>query len=116
MWPCGWALSGSADNIKSQITTGSQWQPLANGVEAKNAADKGLFVLGALAGYEQVVKDSDGHVVVVVSGPLAHSAYPTAYWGSVAVGVAAKYQTVNYAWAKADRDRVHYACWRPSAT
>ena len=49
-----------------------------------------------------------GHVVVVVSGPLAHKVYPTAYWGRLG-GVGRKDTTVNYAWKSADLPNVVFA-------
>jgi hypothetical protein len=55
----------------------------------------------------------EGHVVVVVPGPLAHGLYPTAYWGSTAAGIQKKNTTVNWAWKKEDRDKVLYAYYTP---
>ena len=52
--------------------------------------------------------DAHGHVVVVIAGPLAHGAYPTAYWGSLG-GDPGRADTLNDAWTVADRDRISYA-------
>lgn len=100
-------LSGLADDICDQIQ-GSDWNQLTDGVAAKQMADAGYFVIGGLKGADNVPPQTHGHVVVVVSGPLAHDKYPSAYWGKLN-GVGSKDQTVNYAWNQASRDLVIYA-------
>jgi hypothetical protein len=98
----GVTLIGQANDIVDQIG-GAPWVPLANGVDAAVKSGLGLVVAG--------LKDNPhGHVVVVVPGPLAHGAYPTAYWGQLG-GVGKKNATLNWAWSAADRDHVSYA-WR----
>jgi hypothetical protein len=103
----GITLTGLANAIVNEIRQGD-WHPLQDGRAAKAAADAGQLVIGGLRGDEQGNPEEHGHVVVVVSGPLAHNAYPSAYWGRLG-GVGAKDQTVNFAWRAGDRDRVHYA-------
>jgi len=102
----GIVLTGMANDIVDEIQS-APWKLLADGIEAKNQADAGFFVIGGL-------KDNPhGHVVVIVPGPLdaGHHKYPTAYWGSIrGAQFAAKDKTVNWAWDAADRDRVIYAC------
>jgi hypothetical protein len=75
----------------------------SDGVTAKQWARK--FVLAELKGAEHQPPRTHGHVVVV--GDLAHGKYPTAYWGSLG-GVGKQNETLNWAWAKADRDRIMY--------
>jgi hypothetical protein len=104
----GVTLSGIADEIVDTLRTSPEWTPLANGVAAVQNAENGNLVIAGLKGAEQAVPNAHGHVVVVVAGPLAHDAYPTAYWGSLA-GQPGQDQTLNYAWTAADRDRVSYA-------
>ncbi len=102
-------LTGLADDIVDQIKAGS-WVKLANGIDAKNKADAGWFVIGGLKGHANVPAQQHGHVVVVVSGPLddAHHKYPTAYWGKLG-GVGKKNTPINWAWNSASRDKVIYA-------
>jgi hypothetical protein len=100
-------LDGDADQITGTIT-GPGWRQLADGVEAKQAADAGEFVVGGLRGSEHNPARAHGHVVVVVTGGLANKKYPTAYWGSLG-GIGRKNSTVNYSWREGDRDKVHYA-------
>ena len=103
----GLQLTGLADDICDQIQ-GADWNQLTDGVAAKQMADAGYFVIGGLKGADNVPTQSHGHVVVVVSGPLAHGKYPSAYWGKLG-SVGSKNQTVNYAWNTASRDSVIYA-------
>jgi hypothetical protein len=105
----GVTVVGNADQIVDTLRTSPEWTPLANGVAAAQAAKEGShLVIAGLKGAEQAVPNPHGHVVVVVDGPLAHDAYPTAYWGSLG-GQPGKDQTLNWAWTTADRDRVSYA-------
>ena len=104
----GVTLNGLANDIVDQIRE-PPWQALKDGVAASHAAGEGKFVAGGLKGGDEQAPSEHGHVVVVVAGPLAHDAYPTAYWGKLG-GSGCKKTTVNWAWRAADRDHVHYAC------
>jgi len=100
-------LTGQADDIVTQIQAGN-WQQLSDGVEAKAKADDGWLVVGGLQGAENVPPQSHGHVVIVVSGPLAHDLYPSAYWGKLG-STGKKDTTINWAWNTGSRDKVIYA-------
>lgn len=100
-------LEGQADEIVTQIQAGD-WQQLTDGVEAKAKADDGWLVVGGLQRSENVPVQSHGHVVIVVSGPLAHGLYPSGYWGKLG-GVGKKNTTINWAWNTDSRDKVIYA-------
>ena len=104
----GVSLQGLADEIVDTIRVGNGWTALADGVAARASAQAGKFVMAGMKGSEQTHPDAHGHVVVVVDGPLAHGAYPSAYWGSLG-GQPGRNQTLNFAWTAADRDRVSYA-------
>jgi len=104
----GVKLVGLADDIVQTIRTEPQWTVLADGPAAQQKAATGKFVLAGLKGSEQAQPDAHGHVVVVVSGQLAHGAYPTAYWGSLG-GTPGKAKTLNWAWTEQDRDHITYA-------
>jgi hypothetical protein len=103
--------SDNANAITDKLHVATDWTALVSGdgIAAKAQADLGLFLIACLRGDEQVQPSPNGHVVVVVSGPLdaTHGKYPTAYWGRLG-GVGAKAQTLNYAWQAVDRDRVGY--------
>jgi len=103
----GVTLTGDANSIVDQIT-GAGWTVLADGAAAKNEADGGKFVVGALKGADNVPVEDHGHVVIVVSGPLAAAKYPSAYWGRLN-GVGEQNKTTNFAWNKDSRDKVTYS-------
>jgi hypothetical protein len=97
----GFTVTGQANDIVDQMAT-LPWKPLASGKDAKAQADLGYLVLGGLKA------TSNGHVVVVVSGPLNRDKYPTAYWGKLG-GEGKKATTINWSWNATDRDKVSYA-------
>lgn len=101
------SLSGQANEIVDQIS-GPGWTKIRNGIDAKQAADEGKFVIAGLKGSEQQEPSPHGHVVVVVSGPLHNGKYPTAYWGALK-GTGRQNETINWAWTKADLANVKYA-------
>jgi hypothetical protein len=104
----GVQLYGLANQIVDTIRDGNDWRPLPDGIAAAQSAADGKLVVGGLKGLEQSNPEPHGHVVIVVAGPLAHEAYPTAFWGKLGV-VGAKDKTINWAWRVEDRDRVSYA-------
>jgi hypothetical protein len=104
----GAPLHGLANEIVDTIRGADDWTPLPDGIAAAQSAAAGKLVIGGLKGWEQTRRDPHGHVVVVVAGPLAHDAYPSAYWGRLGGG-GAKNKTINWAWRAEDRDRVSYA-------
>ena len=97
----GISVTGQANDIVDRLNN-CDWVLCKNGVDARQKAIEGHFVVGGLKATPH------GHVVIVVSGPLAHGKYPTAYWGSLG-GVGKKYTTINWSWNKSDRDLVTYA-------
>jgi len=107
-------LSGLADNIVDEIQSNG-WTRLNDGIEAKNKADEGFFVIGGLKAADTIPAVSKppykhGHVVVVLSGPLAGGKYPTAIWGSLGGPLPSLGKdTVNFAWTKVNRDRIIYS-------
>ena len=104
----GVQLHGLANEIVDTIRDGDDWTPLPDGIAAAQAAAAGKLVIGGLKGSEQARPDPHGHVVVVVTGSLAHDAYPSAYWGRLG-GTGDKDKTINWAWNAEDRDKVSYA-------
>lgn len=104
----GITLTGQANDIVEQVRSDG-WTQLEDGKAAKSAADDGLLVIGGLRGDEQKTPTENGHVVVVVSGPLANGLYPTAFGGKLN-GTGEKSKTINWAWRSGDRDNVIYGC------
>ncbi|MEP6952065.1 MAG: hypothetical protein ABI863_22435 [Ginsengibacter sp.] len=102
-------LSGIADNIVDEIQT-DEWIKLNDGIDAKNKADKGFFVIGGLKAADEIPPAVHGHIVVVLSGDLAHDKYPTAMWGSLGGPLPSPGKnTINFSWNKTSRDKVIYA-------
>lgn len=100
--------AGNADAIINALL-GPIWTRLSDGTAAKQAADTGDFVLAGLKAAKHNPPRANGHVAIVVMGPLdsTHNKYPTAYWGSLG-SVGRKNSTLNYSWNAADRDNVEY--------
>ncbi len=97
----GITLNGMANDIVDEIQ-GEPWVVIQNGLEARQKAEDGLFVV---AGMKEA---GHGHVVVITPGPLAHDRYPTGYWGRLG-SVGKKDSTINWAWNEQDRDHLVYA-------
>lgn len=96
----GITLTGLANQIVDEIQA-APWTTVSDGVQAKAQADLGFLVIGGLK------EDPHGHVVVVVTGPLAAGKYPTAYWGRLG-SIGKKNTTINWAWNSQDRNKVIY--------
>lgn len=95
----GLSLSGNANAIMDSIS--STWESATDGADAARKAGEGKFVIGGLKA------TGNGHVVVVVKGPLNREKYPTAYWGRLD-SVGAKNTTINWSFNATDRDKVTY--------
>lgn len=100
-------VAGNADAIIDDLS--ANWTSVADGAAAKAQADNGHFVIAGLRAGAHTPPRLNGHVAVVVSGPLdsTHNKYPTGYWGSLD-GIGKKNTTLNYSWVVADRDNVKY--------
>lgn len=95
----GVSLTGQANDIIDQINENG-WA-IDSGQEARDWAEAGYLVVAGLKA------QPNGHVVVVVPGPLAQGKYPTAYWGRLG-GSGKKKTTINWSWNATDRDKVIY--------
>ena len=104
----GVAIEGQANDIADALLEDDHWTVLPDGKAAAEAAGRGEFVVAALRGDKQKLKNANGHVVVVVAGAPNRGRYPFAYWGQLG-GVGRKNETINWAWSVDDRDKVIYA-------
>ncbi len=84
------------------------WTPLASGAEAARAAETGTFVVAGLRSDEHRPKRGQGHVVIVVPGPLYRSLYPTCWGGSTGGAQSKGTKSVGEVWNRVDRDAVRY--------
>lgn len=107
-------LTGQADHIVDQMQQAG-WTILNNGKEAKEKADAGWLVIAGLKSKDHDPARNNGHVAIVVKGPLdtTHNKYPTGYWGSSG-GAAQANKTLNLAWNSKDRDKVKYSAMKLS--
>lgn len=108
-------LTGQADHIVDQMQEAG-WTHLKNGKEAKEKADAGWLVIAGLKSKDHDPARNNGHVAIVVKGPLdaTHKKYPMGYWGSSG-GAAQANKPLNLAWNPKDRDNVKYATMQLSA-
>jgi len=101
--------SDLADDMVDDMQNSTDWKPLGDGVAAKNAADSGQLVIAGLRSGEHSPARTEGHIAVVLTGPLANSKYPTAAWGGADPhNPPQANSSINYAWNASDRDSVHY--------
>jgi len=108
----GVALSGSADDIVSQITGGGgKWVPLNNAADAASKATAGWLVLAGLKGSEYVQPRPYGQVAIVTADIGSQGTfYPYGWWGSSGAQ-AGKAQPLSMAWGSGDIGSVHYAAY-----
>ena len=104
--------AGQADVILEELRRAAAgWTQVGNSPDAAAVAARhagqGRLVFGGLKSGELSPPRNNGHVVVVVSGPLVNGRYPRAYWG-VLNGTGKKDEGVNWAFNAKDRDRVDY--------
>jgi len=95
----GLLLSGQANDIMRHLR--SNWNRAAHGKDASEKAAAGWLVVAGLEARP------NGHVVVVVPGPLNRGKYPTAYWGRLGRS-GSKNQTINWSWSQSDIEMVAY--------
>ena len=95
------AVTGNANDIVDSMAS-DPWKTLKDGVEAKQKAEEGNFVVAGLKA------TPNGHVAVVVGGPLNREKYPSGYWGKLG-GQGKKNETLNWSWTLTDLAKVTYA-------
>jgi hypothetical protein len=94
-------VDGPANDIVDSMAT-DPWKKLKDGVEAKGKAEEGNFVVAGLKA------TPNGHVAVVVGGPLNREKYPSGYWGKLGAQ-GKKNETLNWSWTLTDLPNVTYA-------
>ena len=84
------------------------WYELSDGVQAQKQAGFGRLVIAGLrAADHHDSKTKNGHVAVVVSGPLKHGKYPRGYWGALK-GKGRADTSLSLSWKSEDKDNVRY--------
>lgn len=100
----------NADGIVDAIS--KSWLKIGTGAEAANKAATGFFVLAGLKSMDHSRKASQGHVVVVIGGPLYRGKYPKCWGGSTGAAQSNGNKSVGEVWNTVDRDRVAYYMYR----
>lgn len=102
--------SVQADGIVDSIS--KSWTKINTGVEAANKAAAGFLVLAGLKASDHSKKASQGHIVIVISGPLYRGKYPKCWGGSTGTAQSNGNKSVGEVWNTADRDRIAYYMYR----
>jgi hypothetical protein len=101
----GYPLSGNADAIVTHLS--SNWTRLTR-EEAIAAVERGQFVIVGLRSGDHDPPRNNGHVAVVVHGPLYHDKYPPVWGGSIGSAQSRGNKTVGEIWRRTDRNDVLY--------
>lgn len=104
----GYPVSGNADGIMNELANSpNTWQSITP--EAAIAAVRaGALVIAGLKSHEHVPAASNGHVVIVVDGPLYRGKYPRVWGGSIGDAQSRGDKSVGEVWRVSDRDSVRY--------
>jgi len=109
----GITLTGVADDIVDQIK-GAGWSQLADGPGASDAAARGKFVIAGMKAADFTSPRTEGHVAIVVAGPMNPGGWaPAGYWGSTDSGVAnngGAGNPISLCFRKEDAANIVYAC------
>lgn len=98
--------TANADGIVAEIA--GSWSEVATGAEAAQKAAAGWLVIVGLKGADHKPARGNGHVAIVVSGPLYRSKYPMCWGGSIGGAQSAGTKSVGEIWNRSDRDSVRY--------
>lgn len=111
-------LVGRANDIILFIAT--NWTPVSSAVLAEQEASQGVFVVALLKGPDHVPPREEGHVAVVLPGPLQRrgvgptgGAYPLVWCGGGLGGSSDGTKTVGDVWRPVDRNKVKYYKYVP---
>lgn len=104
----GHPVSGNANGIMNELAaTPTRWEPIDRAA-AVEAVKTGALVIAGLKAADHNPARNNGHVVIVIDGPLYRNTYPLVWGGSIGNAQSRGTKTVGEVWNKADRDAVHY--------
>lgn len=109
--------SGNADSIMSRLPQATGWSQLSNGADAERKAAQGFFVVAGMKGKDHKVPRNNGHVALVISGPLYLNKYPRCWAGSLGSpsGQSQGQKSVGQVWRPVDRDNVQYFAYESAS-
>ena len=102
-----------ADGIIDSIEI--SWAKVNTGAEAAKKVAAGFFVLAGLKSNDHAKKVSQGHVVIVINGPLYRIKYPMCWGGSTGTAQSKGNKSVGEVWNTTDRDNVVYYVYKQQA-
>ena len=102
----GYTFSGNADALVDTFRL--NWREIEEVGRVLLEVRVGRFVVAGLRSDEHTPKRSNGHVAVVVDGPLYHGKYPRCWSGSIGSAQSKGTKSVGEIWNQNDRDNVSY--------
>lgn len=99
-------VGGQADDLVSYMV--NNWQAVASGTDAAALAQQGVLVVAGLKSSDHTPARNNGHVAVIVPGPLYHGKYPCCWCGSSGSAQSQGDKSVGEVWNRSDRDNVVY--------
>ena len=103
----GHPVSGTANGIMNELASSSAWQSIDRAA-AIEAVKTGALVIAGLKSQDHNPPRNNGHVVIVVDGPLYRGTYPLVWGGSIGNAQSKGTKTVGEVWNRSDRDAVKY--------
>lgn len=103
----GHPVSGNANGIMNELATSSSWEKIDRAA-AVEAVKTGTLVIAGLKAADHHPARNNGHVVIVIDGPLYRDTYPLVWGGSIGNAQSKGTKTVGEVWNKSDRDSVLY--------
>jgi hypothetical protein len=98
----------NADGIVDYLDNNDDWARDYSGSDAARFAAAGQFIIAGLKSDEHTPPRSQGHVAIVVPGPLYRNIYPLVWCGSTGSAQSKGTLSVGQVWNTKDRDNVAY--------
>lgn len=95
-----------ADGIVDFIK--NTWTKIDTGLDAVRKVKEGYFVLAGLKSSDHSISTNQGHIVIVIDGPLNHNKYPICWGGSTGRAQSKGDKSISEVWNRIDRDKVIY--------
>jgi cell wall-associated NlpC family hydrolase len=102
---------GTADAIVEHLESHPLWRRLSDGLEARQKAQQGSFVIGGLKSSDHSPSRNNGHVAIIVGGALYRAKYPLCWGGSTSNAQSQGNKSIGEVWNARDRDNVQYYCY-----
>lgn len=104
----GHPVSGNANGIMNELANAtSTWEPITR-QQAVDAVKTGALVIAGLKSSDHTPPRNNGHVVIVIDGPLYRDTYPLCWGGSIGNAQSRGNKSVGEVWNRTDRDAVLY--------